>query len=178
MITSNRKEYKRDVDLPIKDEIEHHIVGPWKVSFDKIKGGVSDILFNDLTDWSRSNNDSIRFYSGEAVYMKSIRIKENIIGRKIILHFDTICSLARVIVNGKYVTTLWCSPWEADITPYITKGSNKLEIIVINSLTNRMIGDANLPKEKRYTYSTTDTAKPNDRLQPSGIIGNVSYIIK
>ena len=178
LITSDRKEYKEDVDMPIKNEIEHPIEGPWKVYFDKTKGGASDKSFNDLTDWGKSDNDSIRFYSGEAVYMKSIKIKENIIGRKIILHFDTICSLARVIVNGKYVTTLWCSPWEADITPYITRGSNKLKISVINSLTNRMIGDANLPKEKRYTYSTTDTAKPNDRLQPSGIIGNVSYIIK
>lgn len=52
-------------------------------------------------------------------------------------------------------------------------GENKLEIEVVNSLMNRMIGDASLPESKRLTYSYPEIAKSTDGLVPSGITGEV-----
>ncbi len=31
-----------------------------------------------------------------------------------------------VFINGKEVSTIWCSPWEADLTPYVQEGDNAL----------------------------------------------------
>lgn len=176
-IWENKCETKSN-DFTDSSPVSHQIDGLWQVLFDKSWGGPEPQLFRDLTDWSKNDNDSIKYYSGEAVYLKSFKIKENTKGKKVILHFDTICSLAKVVVNGHEASTLWCTPYETDITSYIKKGNNTLEIHVVNSLKNRLIGDTSLPKEKRYTYSTTEIAQPSDNLLPSGIIGKVSYIVR
>ena len=64
----------------------------------------------------------------------------------------------------------------ADLTPYVQEGDNALELRVVNSLTNRMIGDASLPQEERYTYAYPEIVKAGDRLVPSGIIGEVLLV--
>jgi hypothetical protein len=158
---------------------EHHSInGAWSVYFDPRRGGPGNIIFKQLADWTTNSDERIKYYSGEAVYTKEFKVKEKINSRNIILHIDSICSLAKIILNGHEVSTLWCAPWETDITPYVKRGNNKLEIHVVNALVNRMIGDASLPKEKRITYCTTDIAKSTDPLIPSGIIGNVEYRIR
>ena len=48
---------------------------------------------------------------------------------------------AQVTLNGKSVAHLWKKPFRCDITPYIKKGDNHLEIAVTNLWPNRMIGD-------------------------------------
>ena len=59
---------------------------------------------------------------------------------------------------------------------YVQEGDNALELRVVNSLTNRMIGDASLPQEERYTYAYPEIVKAGDRLVPSGIIGEVLLV--
>ena len=41
---------------------------------------------------------------------------------------------------------------------------------------NRMIGDASLPHEKRYTYAYPEIATPDDKLVSSGIIEEVLLV--
>ena len=48
------------------------------------------------------------------------------------------------------------------------EGDNALELRVVNSLTNRMIGDVSLPQEERYTYAYPEIVKAGDRLVPFG----------
>ncbi|HOB97833.1 MAG TPA: hypothetical protein PKM43_03680 [Verrucomicrobiota bacterium] len=51
--------------------------------------------------------------------------------------------------------------------------NNTLEIDVVNLWPNRMIGDAGLPEEQRFTRS--NVAMPRDaRLLDSGLLGPVS----
>lgn len=47
-----------------------NVNGSWNVSFDPKWGGPSQIVFNDLTDWTVSEEEGIRFYSGIATYKK------------------------------------------------------------------------------------------------------------
>ena len=84
--------------------------------------------------------------------------------KQILLRFDQINSLAKIYLNGKEVSILWCDPWEVDLTPYIVEGENVLEIDVTNSLMNRMIGDSSLPQTKRYTYAYPEIVTPQDPL--------------
>ena len=92
------------------------------------------------------------------------------------LRIPQLGAMAQVFINGKEVSTIWCSPWEADLTPYVQEGDNALELRVVNSLTNRMIGDVSLPQEERYTYAYPEIVKAGDRLVPSGIIGEVLLV--
>ena len=91
---------------------------------------------------------------------------------RLLLRFPRLGSLARVWVNGKEVVTVWCSPWEADITSYVHEGKNNLKIEVVNSLMNRMIGDASLPESERFTYAYPQIVTPTDKL----VTGKCVYI--
>ena len=153
------------------------IEGDWKVYFDPKWGGPGEVIFPVLTDWSLNEDSRIRYYSGTAIYKKAITLDKLCENEEVMLRIPRLGSMACVFVNGKEVSTIWCSPWEADLTAYVKEGTNMLEIHVINSLTNRMIGDASLPQEQRYTYAYPEIVKFDDRLVPSGIIGEV-FLVK
>lgn len=62
------------------------------------------------------------------------------------------------------------------MTPYIKEGENTLEIEVVNSLMNRMIGDVVLSQDKRYTYAFPEIVAAKDKLVPSGIIDEIVLV--
>lgn len=145
--------------------------GPWEVTFDPRWGGPGTVVLDSLTDWTRHVDSRIRYYSGTAVYRNSFTAHRRVPDEKVFLRFSTLAGAARVIVNGQDAGTVWCSPWEIEVTGLLREGENVLEIQVANSLMNRMIGDASLPLSQRYTYAFPEIASPSDSLVPSGIIG-------
>ena len=85
-------------------------------------------------------------------------------------------SIAKVIVNGKAVRTLWCEPFQCDIAPFVKQGTNKLRIDVTHTWRNRVIYDLGQPEEDRKTwivYQPDHNPGPNDPFTPSGILGPV-----
>lgn len=149
------------------------ITGAWKVAFDPGWGGPGEVIFDSLTDWTLHADKRIRYYSGTAVYRKTIALPTPVSGEEVLLRFAKLGSLARVILNGKEVSTVWCSPWEADITSCLQQGENTLEIQVVNSLMNRMIGDASLPSSERFTYAYPEIASDKGQLVSSGMMDKV-----
>lgn len=176
IVTSNQN----SSNLPTKsmniEEKVTSIEGDWKVFFDPKWGGPGEVTFTNLTDWTENEDKRIKYYSGTAVYRKKIQLDKVVSGEQVFLRFPQLGSIARVLINGKEVSTVWCSPWESDITPYIKNGENTLEIQVVNSLTNRMIGDASLPQSERFTYAYPEITSPKDRLVPSGIMDKVLLV--
>ncbi|QQQ28983.1 glycosyl hydrolase [Chryseobacterium indoltheticum] len=140
----------------------------WKVYFDEKMGGVGNTVFTKLQDWTESHDPKIKYYSGTAVYQKNIKIDPQ--SEKVILDLGNPNFAAQVYINGNDAGIIWCSPWQLDITPFIKKGDNNLEIHVANSLMNRMIYDSKLPKEQRVTYSYPEIVTQSDNLERSGLI--------
>lgn len=156
----------------------------WSVKFDTQRNGPSTpVDFKTLADWTTFEDPRIRYYSGEAVYSTDMYIDSSLISRRnnvpvrYILKFNEVNSVARIILNGQEVTTLWCSPWQTDITDFIQTGHNTLQIVCANSLVNRIIGDAALPEKQRTTFCTSEFLKSDDKLERSGIVGNIKIII-
>ena len=56
----------------------------------------------------------------------------------VILDLGDVRETARIKMNGKEVATLFAVPYRIDITPYIKKGKNKLEVEVSNLGANRI----------------------------------------
>lgn len=161
----------------VKEEVSA-IEGDWMVEFSERLGGPGFVPFPKLTDWTTSTEERIKYYSGTAVYRRALSVDKKQTDGCYLLRFRQLGAVARIVLNGMEVGTLWCSPWEIDITDALKSGENQLEIYVANSLVNRMIGDSKLPQEKRITYSTTSIAKPADRLVASGIIGTVQLVLQ
>lgn len=161
------------------DEHLMSIDGEWTLTFPDNKGDAISITIDSLTDWTEHHNPKIRYYSGTAEYETTFRLTQRIPKeRRVMLSFQRMCDVAEVEVNGTAAGTVWCSPWQADITDYIKKGKNTLRIKVTNSLVNRMIGDTTLPETERTTYSYPPIVSKNDPLQSSGIIGTVKIHLK
>ena len=141
-------------------------------------GGPGQVEFPSLVSWPDRSEPGIRYYSGTAVYRKTVPAPERKAGERIELDLGEVRELAQVKVNGKALPVLWKKPYRVDITEAAEGAKElKLEIDVVNLWPNRMIGDAALPKEKRYTFSVYEPWKANDPLLPSGLLGPVRFVV-
>jgi hypothetical protein len=152
--------------------------GPWTVSFDPKWGGPEKIVFENLDEWTTRPEEGIKYYSGTAVYRKTFDLENDAIAalkqkRKLRLDLGKVNYLARVRLNGQDLGIVWTAPWEVDISDAVQSKGNELEIEVVNTWLNRLVGDAHLPVEKRL--GKTNVQYPaNQSLMPSGLLGPVT----
>jgi hypothetical protein len=155
--------------IQIKD-----ISDDWLVQFDNsMRGPKNPVIFNELTDWTKNENDSIKYYSGTAVYTKTFQAPKVKRGEKVFLDLGDLITMAKVKVNGIYVGGAWTPPYEVDITNALKPAQNTLEISVVNNWMNRLIGDLNLPEAERKTWVSINPYKASSPLQASGLFGPV-----
>jgi hypothetical protein len=153
---------------------QQQLDGSWLVRFQEGRGGpAGDVSFPQLISFTTHPDPAIRYFSGAATYSKIIEIPAILAGEKISLDLGVVKNLAEVYVNGQKATTLWTPPFATDITRYLKPGKNKLEIKVINSWVNRLVGDAQ-PGAKKITYIAMPLFRPDSPLQESGLIGPVT----
>jgi hypothetical protein len=153
------------------------LIGPWEVAFDPKWGGPEHVTFETLEDWSKRPEAGIRHYSGRAIYRKTFELSAAQVGRagsQLTLDLGDVHNLATVRVNGRELTTLWLAPWQVDITAAVKAGRNTLEIDLVNTWNNRLVGDAGLPADQRRTFLTAQTVDGNAALLPAGLLGPVT----
>ena len=154
------------------------LTGAWDVHFDSRWGGLENITFDSLTDWSQRPENGIKFYSGTAVYRKRFEVPSPLAGQKYFLELGEVKNLARVKLNGHNLGVVWCAPWRLATGDALKAGSNELEIEVANLWPNRLIGDLSLPADKRFTWTTRNPFKKNSPLLPSGLLGPVNILVQ
>ncbi len=149
--------------------------GPWTVAFDPKWGGPASVEFPELVSWTTRPEEGIKYYSGAAIYRKQFDLPREIKqpGRRIALDLGRVKYVARVRLNGKDLGVVWTAPWRVEITGAVKPAGNDLEIKVVNLWPNRIIGDAALPPDKRYT-KTNIVYKKDDPLFESGLLGPVT----
>jgi hypothetical protein len=159
------------------------IAGSWKVAFDPRWGGPESAEFPELVSWTRRPEDGIKYYSGKATYRKTFDLEPSAAARsrkRVFLDLGAVKAVAEVRLNGRSLGVLWTAPWRVDITNAVRPAGNALEIDVINLWANRVIGDLNLPKEKRVTVTHDafrfDMITKTTSLLDSGLLGPVSIL--
>lgn len=153
------------------------ITNPWMVSFDKaMRGPANPVVFNTLTDWSKNSNDSIKYYSGTAYYHNTFKIGKPVKGANYVIDLGVARAIAKVTVNGIEVGGAWTPPYQLDITKALKSGENKLEIKVVNTWVNRLIGDSLLPADQRKTSYIFGPDMKNG-LESSGLLGPIKIDI-
>ena len=183
------------------------IPGPWELEFDKNWGPDEKQTFPELKSWSEHSNERVKYYSGTAKYFKEFdmpdatfrTLQENAAGQ-IGLDLGKVEVMARVKLNGKECGIVWKPPYRVDIGEALKPGMNKLEIEVVNTWVNRMIGDEQLPLDAewkdwetlvnwpdwfkegeesptgRYTFTTARHYQKDSPLMPSGLLGPVKIM--
>jgi hypothetical protein len=151
------------------------ITNPWEVVFDRLKGGPENgVTMVSLEDWSKNQDERIRYYSGSAVYSNIFNLKEVPMDSRLFIDLGKVSVMAEVRINGKKAGGVWTSPWKVNITDLVKQGENNVEVEVVNNWINRLIGDSQLPQDKRTTWVNENPARPGDPLQPSGLMGPVT----
>jgi len=150
---------------------------PWTVTFDhNMRGPARPVLFDTLTDWSLHPDDSIKYYSGVAYYQTTFNIEKIEKGANYVIDLGLARDIAKITLNGIYLGGCWTPPYQLAITKALHPGENKLEIKVVNTWVNRLLGDALLPADQRRT-STPLVPDPGAGLESSGLVGPVKINI-
>ena len=150
------------------------ITGPWDVCFSPGRGAPEKITFDQLNDWTKRPEDGIKYFSGKATYRRTVDVlAQRQPGSAVILDLGQVNDIAVVRVNGKELATLWLPPYRLDITSALKSGTNTLEVDVVNTWNNRLVGDASLPVGQRRTSITAATVSKDTPLIPSGLLGPV-----
>jgi hypothetical protein len=151
------------------------IAGPWEVRFAPGQGAPAKATFDQLTDWTKQSVDGIKYFSGKATYRCTFEVPAPPTpDAALILDLGKVNDIAVVRVNGQELGTLWQPPYCVDITASLKAGTNTLEVEVVNTWNNRLVGDAALPLEQRHTSITMPTVTDKSSLLPAGLIGPVT----
>lgn len=146
----------------------------WTVEFEQGRGAPEgEILFEQLTDWSKHKEKGIRYFSGKARYRRNVSLNPKPHKKAIYLDLGALTAMAKVWVNGEYAGGAWSYPYRVNITDLLKKGENTIEVEVVNTWVNRLIGDAALPENERFTWLTYRTWNATSPLQSSGLFGPV-----
>ncbi|MDR1667692.1 MAG: glycoside hydrolase family 2 [Bacteroidales bacterium] len=148
---------------------------PYEVQFESDKVTYT-ADFSELKDWSQSDDERIRYYSGTAVYTTRLSVDVIPKDRTLYLDLGKVVAMAKVKVNGTYVGGAWTAPYRVNITDHLRQGENTLEIEVANTWKNRLIGDMRLPEKDRKVKSRHSEWKADSPLQESGLLGPVKII--
>ena len=175
------------VPKPSSPKNSMEICGSWHIAFQSGRGAPDEISMDNLTDLSKHQDFGVRHFSGEAVYRNSFKLDALPSRAEIVL--GEVYNLAEVYVNGEKAAVLWTYPFKCDVAKYLKVGDNRLEIKVINTWRNRLIGDCHLPKNKRITKGNVRTRNEkrgdhtifsgyciDDPLYPSGLVGKVKLL--
>jgi hypothetical protein len=175
----------RAIARPVSKELTT-VQGPWDVSFPPDWGAPASVKLEKLSSWTQHPESGVKHFSGTATYTKEVHAPPEWFrsGTNLVLDLGVVKEIAEVSVNGTPVGLLWRSPFRADVSGALKPGANRLEIKVTNLWANRMIGDQELPEDKRFTWSTFNPYDPklpivktfHLGLLESGLLGPVKVL--
>ncbi len=147
----------------------------WKVKF--LTTG-EEVLTGELFDWSGSENETLRYYSGTAVYTTAFKAPRIEKGSKVFINLDGLHDVATVRLNGKDCGIVWTAPYRLDVTDAIKKGRNELEIEVTNTWANALLG-ADQDKAPFDGIWTNGKYRRSDKtLLPAGLLETPTLTIE
>ena len=144
----------------------------WTLQFPEGWGAPAELEMESLAPWcSLPMSDEGKAFSGSATYTTTFNWSgEN---KQVTLDLGKVSMIAEVFLNDQKVRTLWCTPYEADITEFIKEGENKLQIKVTSTWFNRLSYDASLPEAERKTW-TISGPSADAQLKEYGLLGPVN----
>lgn len=160
------------------------INGNWKLHF--TNGGPvvpADKNMKVLTPWTDFTDDvATQSFSGSGSYSTEFTFKPNK-KQNYVLELDKLYESAAVKINGQDAGIIWSVPYKLDITKFLKKGKNTIEIEVCNLMANHIrYMDSNKIEWRKYheinfvnlKYEAFDAS--NWQVQPSGLGGEARII--
>ena len=148
----------------------------WSLSFPAGWDAPETLDIDKLVPWTELKDKAARHFSGTATYRCEWGFEVLKPNERAMIDLGRVSDIAEIRVNGSKVTTLWATPFRAEITNLLKPGTNLIEIVVTNTWQNRLIFDEGLPKAKRKTW-TYNAPAADTPLTLSGLSGPVQVLI-
>lgn len=143
----------------------------WTLSFDTTFRAPKVLETDSLFDFTTHENANIKYYSGKTVYTTEFNYDGDC-AIQLAMDLGKVDGLASINLNGKKSEMLWRYPYRSNVSGWVKKGKNILEIELINCWWNRLVGD-----QQSGTKPMTSTAfidwKADCPLLQSGLRGPV-----
>ncbi len=160
-----------------KEQVLTTLEGPWQVRFQEGRGAPATTIMPVLQSLSASPVDGIRYFSGTVSYHKQFSASAELAQTSgVLLDLGTVHHMARVFLNGADLGLAWKMPYRLSVGDALREGDNELEIRVIDSWANRLIGDARKVPADRLTFTSWTFYTADDEPIPSGLVGPVRLI--
>ena len=143
------------------------INGPWEVEFPS-----KQVTFDKLISWPEDSDPAIKYFSGTATYRTEFQVAK--VNPDLYLDLGIVHSIAKVRVNGQDLGILWKLPYRVDVSSALKPGKNTLEVEVVNTWHNRLIGDKQPGVTKPETFTSCKVGAATTSLTPSGLLGPVT----
>jgi hypothetical protein len=152
------------------------IQGKWTVKFQPDRLAPESVQWDELIDWTSSEEPGIKYFSGSATYSIEFEMPQAAV-RNHWLDLGKACEVGEVSIDGNPLGTAWTFPFRVKVpAKLLTQGPHRLEVKVTNVWNNRLVGDQFLPEEQRVTRTNVQgTHKKDSPLVPSGLLGPVTF---
>ena len=149
-------------------------VKEWNVHFNTLN---KDIQLTALTDWTKSADEQIRYYSGTAVYKSEFKWNpgKSEEGSRIYLELGELHDVALVRINGKVCGIVWTAPYEVEVTGVLEKGKNTIEIEVVNTWANALLGSDTGKAPFSGIWTNAKYRRADKELIPAGLVGPLKW---
>lgn len=134
-----------------------------------------DIVLDKPAYWTEQTDHDVKYHSGEGSYTMTFRSKRPSKNQRVVLQLTDMESMATVYLNDQEVGVIWTKPYEIDVTDYLKKGRNKLEIKVVNTWGNRFWYESNHPDVDKKMQTTAPSRFLKGFL-PAGLNGEVRLV--
>jgi hypothetical protein len=151
------------------------IKGKWTVKFQPGRLAPESVEWDELIDWTSSQEPGIKYFSGTATYSIQFDMPEAAAG-DFWLDLGKVCEVGEVSIDGQDLGTVWTFPFRVKVpAKLLRKGFHLLEVKVTNVWNNRLVGDQFLSEEKRITRTNMQGQhKKSSPLVSSGLVGPVT----
>jgi hypothetical protein len=149
--------------------------GPWNLSFPDGWGAPPQLTMDRLESWTNSGDIGVRYFSGRATYRTTLQLTgaQAKAASSANLNLGAVHEVAAVRINGKAAGIVWKEPCAVRVDGLLHAGTNAIEVDVTNLWPNRLIGDAQDPNGKHYTWTNIRQYTKDSPLLPSGMLGPV-----
>ena len=157
---------------PLQAAGEVALNGPWTVSFEGLDAPAGTRSWKELRSLTESDEANVKYFSGTATYKNSFTLGKKNLPAALCIDLGQVGQMADVYINGEHVDFLWKAPYVVKYEGKLKPGRNTIEVKVVNTWVNRLIGDAQ-PGAKGHSFTAVPFYRPDSPLTPSGLIGPV-----
>ena len=163
---------------PLKPAGNVALDGPWKVSFEGQDAPEGTLTWQTLSSFTESDEPNVKYFSGIATYQNTFTLPKKNLPAGLSIDLGEVGQMADVFINGEHVDFLWKAPYQVNYEGKLKPGKNTIEVKVVNTWLNRLIGDGQPGVEGHsFTpvafYGVKSLSQNMGTLIPSGLIGPV-----